>query len=115
MMELTIKQTKRFILLKQGLLGEHRYINKEGVYQYIEDVNCIQFDPIDMCGKNHELVLQARVNNFSKSMLYELLYKDRELIDYYDKNMSILPTKDWPYFKRNREQIKPSFRSKEEV
>lgn len=114
-MDLTIEQAKRFILLKQGLLGEHRYSNKEGVYKYIEDVNCIQFDPIDMCGKNHELVLQSRVKGFNKTMLYDLLYEDRALIDYYDKNMAILLTKDWPYFERNRKQIKPSFRSKEEV
>ena len=35
-------------------------------------------------------------------MLYELLYQDRELVDYPDKNLSIILTGDWPYFARYR-------------
>src|SRR6056297_447727 len=114
-LKLTKEKAKKFLLNKQGLLGNHRYVAKKGVYHFIKDVNAIQFDPIDVCGKNHELVLQARIKDFDKGMLYSLLYKDRKLIDYFDKNMSIIPTSDWPYFARNRKNIKPSKRSKKEV
>lgn len=112
---LTNKQARRFLLLKQGLLGEHRFAYEKGVCDYIKEVGCIQFDPIDVCGKNPELVLQARVKGFSKEMLYKLLYTDRRLIDYFDKNMSIFSIEDWKYFSRQRAEFVKYGRSKEEV
>ncbi|MBR3586062.1 MAG: YcaQ family DNA glycosylase [Oscillospiraceae bacterium] len=53
--------------------------------------------------KNAELTLQSRVKGFQKTMLEELLYRDRLLVDYVDKELSIWPTKDWPYFSSFRE------------
>ena len=103
MQTITISQARQFILLKQGLLGEHRFINKDGAYQYVRQAGCIQFDPVDVCGKNAELTLQSRVKNFKKQMLQDLLYKDHRLVDYADKELSIWPSEDWPYFTRYRE------------
>lgn len=103
MIRLTNRQARQFMLLKQGLLGEYRFIGKQGAYDYVRQMGCIQFDPVDVCGKNAELTLQSRVKGFSKKTLYELLYEDRLLIDFPDKNLSILPAKDWPYFERYRE------------
>ncbi|MCL2663868.1 MAG: winged helix DNA-binding domain-containing protein [Oscillospiraceae bacterium] len=100
---LTKEQARRFILLKQGLIGDYRFIGKQGVLEYIRQTGCIQFDPVDVCGKNPELVLQSRVKGFKKSMLFELLYKDRELVDCFDKQLAIIPTPDWPYFERYRQ------------
>ncbi|MBR0512944.1 MAG: YcaQ family DNA glycosylase [Clostridia bacterium] len=103
MQTITIDQARQFILLKQGLLGEHRFINKDGAYQYVRQAGCIQYDPVDVCGKNAELTLQSRVKNFKKQMLQDLLYKDHLLVDYADKELSIWPSEDWPYFTRYRE------------
>ncbi len=93
---------RKFILYKQGLLGNHRFIGKSGVLEFIRQAGCIQFDPIDVCGKNSEIVLQSRVKGFTKQMLYELLYCDRKLLDYFDKNLSIIPIENWKYFERER-------------
>ena len=98
MMNITRDQAKRFILSKQGLIGKHRFIGKDGAYQYVRQAGCIQFDPVDVCGKNAELTLQSRVKGFRKQMLSDLLYKDRLLVDYIDKELSIWPSEDWPYF-----------------
>ena len=103
MTELTLKQARRFLLRKQGVLGTYRFIGKSGALAYIKQAGCIQFDPVDCCGKNAELVLQSRVRGFNKKMLQELLYRDRFLVDYPDKQLSIIPTSDWPYFERYRE------------
>ncbi len=103
MQTITIDQARQFILLKQGLLGEHRFTNKDGAYQYVRQAGCIQYDPVDVCGKNAELTLQSRVKNFKKQMLQDLLYKDHLLVDYADKELSIWPSEDWPYFTRYRE------------
>ena len=101
---ITRDQVKRFILIKQGLLGRHRFAGKDGAYQYVRQAGCIQYDPVDVCGKNAELTLQSRVKGFRKEMLYELLYRDRLLVDYSDKELSIWPSEDWPYFSGYRER-----------
>lgn len=101
---ITKQQATRFILIKQGLIGPYRFTGKGGAYDYVRQAGCIQFDPVDVCGKNAELTLQSRVKGFKKSMLRELLYEDRKLIDYVDKELSIWPVEDWPYFAPFRER-----------
>src|SRR5690606_15623621 len=88
---------------KHGLVGDYSFTGKQGVLDFVRQVGCVQYDPIDVCGKNAELVLQSRIQGFTKSMLYELLYEDRILVDYPDKNLAIIPVEDWPYFERYRE------------
>ena len=104
MTNITRSQARRFILSKQGLLGKYRFIGKEGAYQYVRQAGCIQYDPVDVCGKNAELTLQSRVRGFSRKMLADLLYRDRLLVDYSDKELSIWPSEDWPYFSGYRER-----------
>ncbi|MBP0969683.1 MAG: YcaQ family DNA glycosylase [Oscillospiraceae bacterium] len=97
-------QARQFVLAKQGLLGEHRFIGKDGAYTYVRQAGCLQYDPVDVCGKNAELTLQSRVKGFRKQMLDDLLYKDRLLVDYTDKELSIWPSEDWPYFSGYRQR-----------
>ena len=104
MQTITKEQSRRFILAKQGLIGTYRFIGKAGAYEYVRQAGCIQYDPVDVCGKNAELTLQSRVKGFSKTMLQELLYEDRKLVDYADKELSIWPAEDWPYFSSYRER-----------
>ena len=106
MVGLSKSQARRFLLLKHGLLGPYRFKGKRGALEYIRQAGCIQFDPVDVCGKNAELILHARVQGFKKSMLYALLYEDRALVDYPDKQLSIWPVEDWPYFARYRAAAK---------
>ena len=104
MLAVTLDQARQFILLRQGLLGEHRFIGKNGAYQYVRQAGCIQFDPVDVCGRNAELTLQSRVKGITRKTLSDLLYRDRLLVDYSDKELSIWPSEDWPYFAGYREK-----------
>ena len=106
MVTMTQDQARRFILSKQGLLGKYRFAGKPGAYQYIRQAGCIQYDPVDVCGKNAELTLQSRVRGFTKKMLADLLYKDRLLVDYTDKELSIWSREDWPFFSSYRDRSK---------
>ena len=92
------------MLIRQGLMGEHRFTGKDGAYGYVRQAGCLQYDPVDVCGKNAELTLQSRVKGFRKQMLDDLLYKDRLLVDYTDKELSIWPSEDWPYFSAYRQR-----------
>lgn len=98
----TKAQARRFLLMKQGLWGEYIFAGKPGAFAYVRQAGCIQFDPVDACGRNAELTLQSRVKGFRKRDLYDLLYRDRALVDYTDKELSIFPAEDWPYFERSR-------------
>lgn len=101
-----MEEARHFILGKQGLLGTYRFVGKGGALQYIQQAGCIQYDPVDVCGKNAELTLQSRVKGFTRSMLAELLYVDRLLVDYSDKELSIWSREDWPYFSGYRAMSK---------
>ena len=100
----SVDQARQFVLLRQGLLGKHRFTGKDGAYQYVRQAGCIQYDPVDVCGRNAELTLQSRVKGFTRQMLDDLLYRDRLLVDYSDKELSIWPSEDWPFFSAYRER-----------
>lgn len=105
MREYTIikEHARKFMLMKQGLYGDYIFSGKAGALDYVRQAGCIQYDPVDSVGKNAELTLQSRVRGFRKKDLYDLLYQDRSLVDYFDKELAIIPTADWPYFKRYRD------------
>lgn len=112
---LTAIQARRFMLLKQGLIGKKRFSGEDGALEYVRQAGSIQFDPIDVCGRSPEIALNSRVEGFEKSMLDSLLYKRRELIDYFDKNLCIMPVEDFPYFERVRAAHRAWERSSEEI
>ncbi|MCL2006461.1 MAG: winged helix DNA-binding domain-containing protein [Treponema sp.] len=115
MIKINNSMARTFLLLKQGLIGEHRFKGKQGAFDYIKQAGCIQFDPVDVCGKNAELTLQSRVKDFRKEHLSDLLYTDRKLFDYPDKMLSIIPTEYWPYFERFREAAREHLKSHPEI
>ena len=102
MINITTRQARQFLLSKHGLLGEHRFIGKQGVMDFIHQVSSIQYDPVDVCGRSADITLNSRVKGYTKDMLAELLYKDRRLVDYFDKNLSIFPVEDLPIFLDSR-------------
>lgn len=97
------------MLTHQGLCSPYEFDGEKGVLDYIKRVGCIQFDALNIVGRNPELVLQARIQDFRPSILYELLYQERQLLDGLDKQMSIYCVEDWPYFRRNREHALQSY------
>ena len=102
-LRITKRHARQFILRYQGLWPAARARGKSAVLDYIRRVGCVQYDPLNTVGHNHELVLQSRVDGFRSEMLTELLYDDRSLLDGWDKIMSIYPVEDWPYFLRRRQ------------
>jgi len=93
---LSNQEARRFLLTKQGLWPPRALSSKDGVMAVFERLACIQFDPLNVVGRNPDLVLQSRVGDYVPGMLYELAYVERQLYDYWDKMMAILPMRDWP-------------------
>jgi uncharacterized protein YcaQ len=93
------------MLTHQNLLPPRRLRAKKGILKFIGKVGCIQFDPLNVVGRNPDLVLQSRVANYQSNWLQELLYKERVLWDGWDKVMSIFNIADWPNFSRYRKYV----------
>ena len=114
-LKISASQARKFLLAYQYLWPPRSIQGKKATLDFIHHVHCIQFDPLDMVGKNAELVLQSRVADFQPDFLRDLLYGERKLLDGYDKNMAIYPIEDWPFFSRRRQAAKNNLRSSEAV
>lgn len=99
---LTLPQARRFILLRQGLLGPYRYHGTQGVIDFTRSAGCVQYDPVNVCGRSPEITYLSRVSDYQTAHLTQALYEKRALIDYFDKNLCILPAEDYPCFARTR-------------
>ncbi len=102
MINFTKKEARQYLLRYQNLYNPRQLKSDEEIVNFIQKIGCIQYDPLSKIARNAELVLQSRCKNYSEETLYRLLYEKRELIDGWDKNMSILSVKDWPFFNRKR-------------
>ena len=100
---------RKLILRVQGLFPPRIRRGKVGVKSFLAEVGTIQFDPINIVGRNPDLVLQSRVKNYRSEMLDELLYQDRALVDGWDKMASIYPVGDWPLFHHHRMRMEDRF------
>lgn len=112
---LSNKQARRFLLSHQGLQAPSAFTGKNGILEWIRRVGCVQYDPLNIVGRNAELVLQSRIPGFRPAMLQELLYQDRQLLDGWDKVMSIYSLEDWPYFERFRQNAYRQFYENETI
>jgi len=103
-MKISKEEAGAFLVTYQGLTDSSSSLGVGGILEFIKKVGCIQYDPLNIIGRNTDLVLQSRILDYRPEMLEQLLYKDRLLIDGWDKMMSIYSREDWPYFSYVREK-----------
>lgn len=93
---------RKFLVVYQGLYTKNTFIGEDGIKDFIKRVGCVQYDPLNVVGRNIDLMMQSRIENYDPIMMNNLLYSKRELVDGWDKVMSIYSIEDWPYFERVR-------------
>ena len=71
----------------------------EAVMEVFRRLGSIQFDPIAVAGRNHDLVLHARVAEYDPVWCDELLYRRRELFETQNKALSLVPTAELPWYR----------------
>lgn len=96
------KQICNYLIKYQHLCDDSMLKSKDNIVEFIGKVGCIQYDPLDVVGRNPDLVLQSRCCCYEKGDIEKYLYNDRVLFDVWDKNMSICTVNDWPCFERHR-------------
>lgn len=103
---LSKEQLRKFLIIYQGLYSPKTFEGYTGITDFVKRIGCVQYDPLNVVGRNIDLILQSRIENYRTDMLDKLLYEDRVLIDGWDKMMSVYSTEDWPYFERIRNRKK---------
>ncbi len=58
----------------------------------------IQFDPLNVAGRSHDLVLHARVADYDPAWC-DLLYERREVFEAHNKGLSLVPVANYPWFR----------------
>ena len=103
MLNWTKKQAREFLVNYQMINTKNSIKGIEGISVIFDRLQSIQKDPLDVVGRNADLVLQARLDNYKKYEINDYLYKDRILFDGWDKMMAIYKTEDYPLFAHIRE------------
>jgi len=65
----------------------------------LERLGSLQFDPLEVAGRNHDLVLLSRVAGYRREVTDDLLYGTRDLFEAYNKGLSLLPTAELPWYR----------------
>jgi uncharacterized protein YcaQ len=89
---------RRFLVLRH-MLAPPRSLPPEpaSVMRVVERLGSLQFDPLEVAGRNHDVVLLARIAGYRRQWTDDLLYRDRVLFEAYNKGLSILPTAELPW------------------
>ncbi len=91
---------QRFLVLRH-LLAPPRSLapDASSVLKVVERLGSLQFDPLEVAGRNHDLVLLARIEGYQRIWTDSQLYETRALFEAYNKGLSILPTAQLPFYR----------------
>ncbi|MEA2538372.1 MAG: uncharacterized protein QOF11_2606 [Chloroflexota bacterium] len=95
------RATARRFLAVRHLLAPARSLPAEphSVMTVVERLGSLQFDPLEVAGRNHDLVLLSRIRDYRREWTDALLYRDRRLYETYNKGLSLVPTAELPWFR----------------
>jgi uncharacterized protein YcaQ len=105
----TAEEARRFLFARH-FLGPARSLagGPDAVLHVFRAFGSIQFDPIAVAGRNHDLVLHARVAGYEPSWCDEL-YERREIFEATNKALSFVPASEFPWFRHIMGRKGPRF------
>jgi uncharacterized protein len=107
--KVTAEAARRFLVARH-FLAPARSLKEgpEAVLQVFRKCGSIQFDPIAVAGRNHDLVLHARVAGYEPAWC-DVLYERREIFEATNKALSFVPTSEFPWFRHVMGRKGPRF------
>ncbi len=103
---ITLATARRLAITRQRLAGPRPAPDAAGILALIQDLGCVQLDPISAVARSHLLVLWSRVGPFDPAVLDRMLYHDRQLFEYWAHAASIVPAADFPLHRLLMEQYR---------
>jgi uncharacterized protein YcaQ len=97
--KVTAEAARRFLVARQ-FLAPARSVEGglDGVLEVLRRLGSIQFDPIAVAGRNHDLVLHARVAGYEPAWC-DVLYERREIFETTNKALSFVPMSELSWFR----------------
>jgi uncharacterized protein YcaQ len=97
--KVTAEAARRFLVARH-LLAPARSLEggPDAVLEVVRRFGSIQFDPLAVAGRNHDLVLHARVADYDPAWC-DLLYERREIFEAFNKGLALVPTEEFPWFR----------------
>ena len=98
---------RRFLVARQ-LLAPARSLEggPDAVLEVFRRLGSIQFDPLAVAGRSHDLVLHARVAGYDAGWC-EQLYEHREIFEAYNKGLSLVPAGEFAWFRGTLSRASP--------
>jgi uncharacterized protein YcaQ len=96
---ITAEAARRFLVVRHFLAPARSLEGGTGaVLEVFRKFGSIQFDPIAVAGRTHDLVLHARVADYEPGWCDEL-YEGREIFEAYNKGLSFVPSSEYAWFR----------------
>jgi uncharacterized protein YcaQ len=103
----TAEAARRFLVTRQGLAPARALEGGlDAVLEVFRRLGSIQFDPIAVAGRTHDLVLHARVADYEPAWC-DALYERREIFEAYNKGLSFVPASEFPWFRATSSRNSP--------
>ncbi|MCM1367891.1 MAG: winged helix DNA-binding domain-containing protein [Roseburia sp.] len=102
--EVTKEQMRDFYVNYHGFYEFFDCTAENAISRIFDRIRSVQFDPLNVAGRNAELVLFSRNGGMTRQALYDALYTSRTLVDGWDKMMSIFRAEDFPKLKFLRDE-----------
>jgi uncharacterized protein YcaQ len=97
--KVTAAAARRFLVARHALAPARSLEGGPGaVLEVFRRLGSIQFDPIAVAGRTHDLVLHARVAGYDPAWC-DLLYERREIFEAHNKGLSFVPASEFPWFR----------------
>jgi len=95
------RATARRFFATRHLLAPPRSLpgNGASVMTVVDRLGSLQFDPLEVAGRNHDVILLARIDGYRRELTDALLYEHRLLYETYNKGLSLVPTAELPWFR----------------
>ena len=108
-MQVTAEEARRFLVARHFLAPARSLAGgSDAVLEVIRKLGSIQFDPIAVAGRNHDLMLHARVAGYEPAWCDDL-YARREIFETTNKALSFIPADEFPWYRVNAGRKGPRF------
>jgi uncharacterized protein len=95
----TAEAARRFLVARHFLAPARSLEGgPDAVLEVFRKLGSIQFDPLAVAGRSHDLVLHARVGDYDPDWC-DALYERREIFEAHNKGLSLVPSSEFPWFR----------------
>ncbi len=98
-MRVAAETARRFLVARHAIAPARSLEGGvDAVLEVFRRLGSIQFDPLAVAGRTHDLVLHARVADYEPAWCDEL-YERREIFEAHNKGLSLIPASAFPWFR----------------